>query len=173
MKVFRSIGLGILCAALVVIAFWFWPSEPLPDGVKADQILILKAQRRLVLVKDDKPLKSYGVALGKNPKGAKDRQGDGRTPEGSYRVDFRKDNSDFHRALHISYPNAEDIKRAEQRGVSPGGAIMVHGMKNGYGWIGNLHRFVDWTDGCIAVTNREIEEIWRAVPDGAEIEIRP
>jgi murein L,D-transpeptidase YafK len=172
-RVFHSIGLGILCTALVIIAIWLWPSEPLPDGVKADQILVLKAQRRLVLLKGGTPLKSYAAALGRNPKGAKDRQGDGRTLEGSYRIDFRKDNSDFHRALHISYPNAEDSKRAEQLGVSHGGAIMVHGMKNGYGWIGNLHRLVDWTDGCIAVTNREIEEIWRAVPDGTKIEIRP
>lgn len=96
-----------------------------------------------------------------------------RQPEGLYKIDYRKADSSFHRALHISYPNAGDKAKARKLGVSPGGLIMIHGIKNGAGWIGNLHRFADWTNGCIAVTDAEIRELWRAVPNGTPIEIRP
>lgn len=173
MKMLRWIFCVLLGVALFLGAFWLWPSEPLREGATADRILVFKGDRRLELVTGGETLKSYRVALGRAPKGPKTQQGDGRTPEGKYVIDSRKRNSDFHRALHVSYPNAEDRRRARQRGVSPGGAIMIHGMKNGLGWIGRLHQFVDWTNGCIAVTNEEIEEIWRAVPNGTEVEIRP
>ena len=98
--------------------------------------------------------------------GQKHEEGDGRTPEGAYVLDYRKADSAFHRALHISYPSASDTARAQASGVQPGGLIMVHGLPNGLGFVGKLHRLVDWTDGCVAVTNPEIEEIWAAVADG-------
>jgi murein L,D-transpeptidase YafK len=88
-------------------------------------------------------------------------------------LDYRKPDSAFHRALHISYPAPADMARAAQSGVKPGGFIMVHGIRNGLGWIGRLHRLRDWTDGCIAVTDRDIEEIWRTVPDHTPILIEP
>jgi murein L,D-transpeptidase YafK len=147
--------------------------EPLPDGARADSILIEKSRRKLTLLKDGKPLKTYTVALGGSPIGPKEREGDGKTPEGVYQIDYRKANSSFHRALHISYPTVAEAKAARQNGYSPGGAIMIHGLPNGFGVLGASHRLRDWTLGCIAVTNIEIEEIWRVVPNGAVVEIRP
>ncbi|MDJ0513650.1 MAG: L,D-transpeptidase family protein [Methyloceanibacter sp.] len=173
MRALRWICYLLLGVVLLVGAFWLWPSEPLRDGARADRIVVFKGDRRLELIAGGETLKSYRVALGSSPRAPKTQRGDGRTPEGRYVIDYRKWDSDFYRALHVSYPNAEDRRRARQFGVSPGGAIMIHGMKNGLGWIGRLHRFVDWTNGCIAVTNEEIEEIWRAVPNGTEIEIHP
>lgn len=105
--------------------------------------------------------------------GRKSCEGDRKTPEGVYVIDRRKPNSRYHRALHISYPNAEDRRRAEQRGVSPGGDIMIHGLPNGMGAIGSLHLKRDWTLGCIAMTNQEIDELWQAVPNGTLVEIVP
>jgi len=101
------------------------------------------------------------------------RQGDHKTPEGVYILDSRNAHSQFHKAIHISYPNAQDRAAARAKGVSSGGDVFVHGLPNGYHWVGASHRLKDWTDGCIAVTDEEIEEIWRAVEDGTPIEIRP
>ena len=141
--------------------------------MSADRVVVAKAARKLLVYRGDRLLATYRIALGRNPIGHKEREGDGRTPEGSYVIDFRKRDSDFHRALHISYPNNEDRRRAGQRKVPPGGAIMIHGLPNGMGRIGKAHTLRDWTDGCIAVTNEEIEEIWRLVPNGTPITIRP
>jgi murein L,D-transpeptidase YafK len=118
-------------------------------------------------------IKTYKIALGSEPVGPKARQGDHRTPEGTYVIDNRNANSKFHRSLHISYPNAADRERARKLGISPGGDIFIHGLPNGYGFVGAAHRARDWTDGCIAVTDQEIEEIWRAVDNGTPVEILP
>jgi murein L,D-transpeptidase YafK len=136
-------------------------------------------KRRSILVSglgcfaEGKVLKTYKVALGKHPVGPKTREGDMRTPEGLYRIDGRNAHSQFHKSLHISYPNARDRERAQKLGVKPGGDIMIHGLPNGQGSVGKAHLQSDWTWGCIAVTDEEIEEIWRLVPDGTVIEIRP
>lgn len=149
-------------------------SEPVPPSKgPADRILIEKNARRLTLFAKGKTLKSYPVALGGNPNGPKQRQGDNKTPEGLYRIESRNRNSNFHLSLRISYPNEQDKKRAKELGVSPGGDIMIHGIKNGLAWVGNMHAEVDWTKGCIAVTDQEIEEIERLVPNGTTVEIRP
>lgn len=139
----------------------------------ADRVLVLKKDRTLQLLSQGKVIKSYKVALGGDPIGPKTRQGDHKTPEGMYVLDSRNAHSQFHRSIHISYPNAQDRATARARGVSPGGDVFVHGLPNGYGFVGGSHRLKDWTDGCIAVTNEEIEEIWNAVANGAPIEIRP
>jgi murein L,D-transpeptidase YafK len=139
----------------------------------ADRVVVEKAARTLTLYRDSTALKNYHVALGFAPEGAKERQGDGRTPEGLYVIDRRNPKSQFHLALHISYPNEEDRARAAAAGVDPGGDIFIHGLPNGFGHAGALFNLRDWTLGCIAVTNAEIEEIWAAVPDGTPIEIRP
>ncbi|MEY2528096.1 MAG: hypothetical protein QOJ05_186 [Verrucomicrobiota bacterium] len=139
----------------------------------ADRVLVEKGARRLTLLNRGAILKSYPVALGREPIGAKEEEGDQRTPEGLYRIDFHKRDSDYHLALHVSYPEQRDIERAAARGVSAGSDIMIHGLPNGRGWIGRFHRRSDWTAGCVAVTDFEIEEIYRAVPDGTSIEIRP
>jgi murein L,D-transpeptidase YafK len=147
--------------------------HPLPSNITADRVLVEKAARRLTLLRNGTSLKIYRVALGRAPVGPKEQEGDQRTPEGVYLIDFHKEDSDYHRALHVSYPEQRDIDRATVAGVPPGSDIMVHGLPNGKGWIGAFHRRTDWTAGCIAVTDFEIEEIWRAVPDGTPIEIRP
>jgi len=125
------------------------------------------------LMRSGKVIKTYKVALGGEPVGTKTRQGDHRTPEGSYVIDSRNKHSQFHRSLHVSYPNAEDKERARKLGASTGGDIFIHGLPNGYGFVGAAHRARDWTDGCIAVTDQEIEEIWRLVDNGTPVEIRP
>jgi tetratricopeptide (TPR) repeat protein len=139
----------------------------------ADKILIEKKERRLMLISKGEVLKTYMIALGGNPNGPKERQGDNKTPEGTYVIDSRNKDSRYHLSLHISYPNERDKKRAKELGVSPGGYIMIHGIKNGFSSIGNLHTEYDWTKGCIAVTDEEIEEIEKLVPNGTIVEIRP
>jgi tetratricopeptide (TPR) repeat protein len=138
-----------------------------------DRILIEKNARRLMLILQGEVLKSYNIALGGNPIGPKERQGDNKTPEGTYVIDGRNKDSRFHRSLHISYPNERDKNRAKELGVSPGGDIMIHGIKNGFSWVGDAHTAVDWTKGCIAVTDEEIEEISKLAPNGTIVEIRP
>lgn len=140
---------------------------------KADRIVIDKSERSLILMQGDRPLRRYDVALGAAPKGAKQFEGDQRTPEGLYRIDFRNADSGFHKALRISYPSEADRMRALEAGLDPGGQIMIHGLKNGQAWLGERHRADDWTDGCIAVTNAEIDEIWSLVDLGTPVEIHP
>jgi murein L,D-transpeptidase YafK len=139
----------------------------------ADRVLIEKSSRRMTLYSHGAPIRTYKVSLGKHPIGPKQRQGDNRTPEGLYIIDHRLAASTYHRALHVSYPGPQDQARAAAQGVEPGGDIMIHGIRNGLGWLGPLHRLRDWTAGCIAVTDREIEEIWTLVPDGTTVEIKP
>lgn len=171
--VLALVATAILSASPSLPAVEVPPTAPLPAGTAADRIVIDKSARSLTLFRRGQPLKSYEVALGSNPVGHKQQQGDGRTPEGQYKIDYRSPNSSFHRSLHISYPDAADVRSARRRGVSPGGDIMIHGLPNGMGAIGALHLASDWTKGCIAVTNEEIEEIWRVVPDGTVVEITP
>jgi len=127
----------------------------------------------LMLISQGEVLKTYKIALGGNPIGPKERQGDNKTPEGTYVIDGRNGDSRFYLSLHISYPNERDKNRAKELGVSPGGDIMIHGIKNGSSWVGDGHAKVDWTNGCIAVTNEEITEIARLTPNGTIVEIRP
>jgi murein L,D-transpeptidase YafK len=140
---------------------------------QATRVVIEKGMRRLTLERDGQVLARYAVALGSEPVGQKQKEGDGRTPEGVYAVDFKHPRSRYHLALRISYPDQKARETALRAGVSPGGDIMIHGIRNGLGWLGGLHRNRDWTDGCIAVTNAEIREIWSRVPDGTRVEIRP
>ena len=133
----------------------------------------MKGQHRMLLFRDGREIGSYRVALGRNATGAKTRQGDHRTPEGDYVLDQKNVHSGFHLAMHISYPNSIDREQAARDGVEPGGDVMVHGIKNGLGWIGRLHRLVDWTDGCIALTDNEMDQFAKIVSVGTPIEIRP
>ncbi len=140
---------------------------------KADKVLIEKGKRRLTLFSRGRAVKIYKIALGGDPNGPKIQQGDNKTPEGIYTIDSRQKSSRYHISLHISYPNQQDKRRASQLGVSPGGNIMIHGIKTEMAWVGNRHAEVDWTQGCIAVTDEEIEEIDRLVPDNTVVEIKP
>lgn len=142
-----------------------------PDTEMADFVLVDKSERRLELRRDGRIIRNYTIALGGNPIGPKRQEGDGKTPEGDYVVDFRKADSAFHLSLHISYPNAADEAESARLGVPTGGAIFIHGLPNAYPF--EKAPKVDWTQGCIAVDNDEIEEIWRLVPDGTPITIAP
>jgi L,D-peptidoglycan transpeptidase YkuD (ErfK/YbiS/YcfS/YnhG family) len=138
-----------------------------------DMVLIEKKKRRLSLILKGEVIKTYKIALGGNPVGPKQRRGDNKTPEGTYTIASRNRYSDYHFSLRISYPNEKDKRRAKELGVSPGGDIMIHGIKNGLSWVGGFHAEIDWTEGCIAVTNKQMEEIARLVPNGTPVEIRP
>ncbi|HSY98783.1 MAG TPA: L,D-transpeptidase family protein [Terriglobales bacterium] len=145
----------------------------LNEKASVDRIVVYKYERRMVLLSDGMELRSYRVALGGEPSGPKVRQGDHRTPEGSYVLDSKNPNSHFYKAFHISYPNSKDIAVAKKLGVSPGGDIMLHGLPKEYAFVGKAHSLHDWTDGCIAVSNEEMDEIWKLVRIGTPIEIKP
>jgi murein L,D-transpeptidase YafK len=163
---------AIIWCAILSFAASLLAQQP-PPKQKADSILILKKDHVLELLQGGKVIRTYKVALGQGGLAPKEREGDGRTPEGHYIVDSRTAESHYHKALHVSYPNAEDRERAAKLGVAPGGAIMIHGLPNGKGYIGAAHRLYDWTLGCIAVTDEEIDEIWNLVPLGTPVDIRP
>jgi murein L,D-transpeptidase YafK len=158
---------------IVLIALVFGlPLSVVIPSQQADQIVIVKSEHTMTLLSHGKPIKTYRVALGTGDTGPKDHKGDHRTPEGKYIIDSRNPNSRFHLALHVSYPNATDKARAKAQGLLPGGDIMIHGVEKRYEYLGALQHNYDWTDGCIAVTNHEIEEIWALVPVGTSVEIR-
>ena len=165
---------GVFTAIAIGLSFVLLAAQSVPaTGLLADRVVVLKNERTLQLFSQGKLIKSYKVALGGDPVGPKTRQGDHKTPEGSYILDSRNPHSKFYKSIHISYPGVRDLASARRSGVSPGGEVYVHGLPNGYGAFGAAHRLRDWTDGCIAVTDEEMDEIWKAVPDGTRIEIRP
>ena len=136
----------------------------------AESVLVDKSERKLWLISEGRKYREYDISLGKSPLGHKQRLGDKRTPEGRYVIDYRNPESRYHLSLHIDYPREQDLQQALEQGVDPGGNIFIHGLPNGSGRHTTL-KGRDWTDGCIAVNNREIEEIWALVPDGTPIEI--
>jgi murein L,D-transpeptidase YafK len=147
--------------------------SPTQETERADSILILKKDHQMELLAGGKVMRTYKVALGSGGLAPKQREGDTRTPEGHYIIDAKFEHSSYYKALHVSYPNPEDRKRAARLGVRPGGAIMIHGLPNGKGWIGARHRLYDWTLGCIAVTDEEMEKVWKLIPINTPVEIRP
>ena len=160
------------------------PSEPRPavansaitggrHGLTADSLIVEKSLRRLTLYSGGVAVRTFDVALGQKPVGAKEQIGDFRTPEGLYAIDGRNPFSRYHKGLHISYPNAADVARAQAIGVTAGGDVMLHGLPNGEGAIGSDHRAYDWTNGCVAVTDEEIDELWNEVPIGTPVRIKP
>lgn len=148
-------------------------SLPILADQKADAVLVIKSERRLYLLKGEEPYASYRVTFGANPKGHKQEQGDERTPEGHYILGYKNTGSRFYKSIHISYPNAEDRARAHERGVDPGGDIMIHGQTNGWEWAAPVAQLFSWTDGCIALTNSDMDKVWQAIDPGTPIEIRP
>jgi murein L,D-transpeptidase YafK len=162
-------GMRVLCL-IGILAFSHFPVYAQDF---ADKVIVEKANRILKLIKDDKVIASYHIALGGNPIGHKEQEGDNKTPEGTYTLDFKKPDSAYYKAIHISYPNAEDIKNAKKKGVSPGGAIMIHGQTNGYGAFAAVTQQYDWTLGCIALTNSDMDAVWRSIKIPTPIEIKP
>jgi murein L,D-transpeptidase YafK len=140
---------------------------------KADFVLVIKSKSRLYLMRKGEAFASFRVTFGTNPKGHKQQQGDGRTPEARYVLDYKNSNSKYYKSIHVSYPNAKDWKDAKKRGVDPGGDIMIHGQLNGWEWLSPIAQLFNWTDGCIALSNRDMDAVWKAVNVGTSIEIRP
>ncbi|WP_073603984.1 L,D-transpeptidase family protein [Vibrio aerogenes] len=143
----------------------------LPGYASVDLVKVDKSERIMYLMNGNQVVKQFRIALGANPKGHKRQQGDEKTPEGTYTLDYKKEDSSFYRAMHISYPNEQDIANARKAGVSPGGLIMVHGQKNGFGSLGHVAQRFNWTDGCIALTNHEMDEFMALVKVGTPIRI--
>ena len=143
----------------------------LSADMKADMVVVKKSQYSMTLLKNGRPIRQYWIALGENPRGPKVRQGDKRTPEGRYLLDYKKDRSNYYKAIHISYPNLDDLHRAKTLGVEPGNMVMVHGQPN-RAKDKSVQRS-NWTDGCIALLNQDMEEFWHLVEPGTPIEIRP
>jgi murein L,D-transpeptidase YafK len=157
----------IICVTLLLASslVYSWP--------KADFVLVNKSERKLYLLQKGMPFREYQVSLGPQPRGHKLKEGDERTPEGRYILDFKKENSDFYKSIHISYPNQFDLEQARGAGVSAGGSIMIHGLPGVLEFPAAVIQSFNWTDGCIAVTNEEMDEIWNAVDIGTPIEILP
>jgi len=169
-RLFYLFLIFFICFSMIYI---FKPFKPIDKSVSIDKIVVEKSDRKLTVYEKGKVVKTYSISIGKIPQGAKEVEGDMKTPEGLYVINDKNSNSGYHKNLGISYPNNDDIERAEKLGKSPGGLIKIHGIKNGYGWIGRLHLLKDWTLGCIAVTDKEIDELYKMVPIGTPIEIRP
>ncbi len=168
----RKLGIVFLFILVTLIIYYFFPERKLDTGKKIDKILVLKSKRQLQVFNKKELIKTYKISLGREPVGAKQFKGDNKTPEGKYTINDKNQNSGYHLNLGVSYPSSSDIKFAKNKGKSPGGLIKIHGLKNGLGYIGKFHRAFDWTHGCIAVTNNEIEELFYNVKLGTAIEIR-
>lgn len=148
----------IIFSGLILFLYGTANAQPI-----VDLVLVKKTEKKMYLIQKEKIIKEYKVSFGANPKGHKEKEGDERTPEGKYILDYKKADSSFHKAIHISYPNAEDIAKAKKKNANPGGQIMIHGQKNGLSWLSIIVQKFNWTNGCIAVTNKEMEEIWNLV----------
>ena len=158
---------------VILLIYYFYPDQKLPDGTTIDSIEVYKSKRKMHVYSDGKLLKSYTISLGKNPIGAKQFKGDNKTPEGNYTINAKNPNSGYHKNLGISYPESKDISLAKQLGKPTGGDVKIHGIRNGSGFIGKFQRWKDWTAGCIAITDSEMDELYHATTIGATIKILP
>jgi len=168
-----SYRIGLFIILLIISCLLLWSATSALSVQKADAVLVIKSERRLFLMNNGKPFASFRATFGMNPKGHKQQLGDERTPEGHYVLDYKNRNSKFYKSIHISYPNAKDRESARKRGVNPGGEIMIHGQTNGWGWAFFVVQWFPWTDGCVALSNRDMDRVWEAVDPGTPIEIRP
>ena len=153
--------------------YFFFPESKMSDNVVVDKILVLKSKRQLQAFSKGQLIKTYTISLGKNPIGDKEFEGDKRTPEGLYSINDKNPNSGYHKNLGVSYPNQADIEQAKKIGKQTGGDIKIHGLRNGVGFIGKFQRCYDWTAGCMALTNSDIDELYEHTNIGTPIEIRP
>jgi len=156
-----------------LIVYYFYPDDKLADNIQIDNIVVYKSKREMLVFSNGQLLTTYKISLGKQPVGAKEFEGDKKTPEGIYFINDKNPNSSYHKNLGISYPNKNDIENAKKIGKSAGRDIKIHGLRNKMGFIGKFHRWFDWTLGCIAVTNDEIDELYKTIKIGTPIEIKP
>jgi murein L,D-transpeptidase YafK len=170
----RKIIFSLIGLAIVLIVLWFIkPGSPLPKGSTISKIVVYKSRNIMEVYSHDVLLKTYKISLGRNPSGDKEKEGDKRTPEGDYFIDGKNPGSGYHKNLGISYPNEADVREARSKGFAVGGEIKIHGIRNGLVFIGKFHRLFNWTAGCVAVTNDEIDELYGSVAVGTPISIRP
>jgi len=162
-----------VCGASLVAFFWLNAARASPPIMRADAILIVKHERKLYLMRDSYPLRSYRIALGLSPTGAKEHQWDFRTPEGSYIIDFRQEHSHYYKALHVSYPSRPDLKRSSELHMPAGGSIFIHGEPNRPTKPMDYYKTRDWTNGCIALSNEDLQEVWELTAGRTPVEIVP
>jgi murein L,D-transpeptidase YafK len=163
----------LLTLIIIGLIYYFLPEAKLPANIKIDRLIVMKSQRTMEAYSNGELVKTYRISIGQNSIGDKEHEGDKKTPEGEYTINDKNPNSDFHKNLGISYPNAVDKEEAKQKGVNPGGDIKIHGLRNGVGFIGKFHRLLNWTAGCLAVTDHEMDELYNAVDLGTPIIINP
>jgi murein L,D-transpeptidase YafK len=169
----KKIFISIIVFLFGFIIYYFYPEGKLPKKVKIDSIIVYKSKREMNVYSKGNLVKTYPIALGRQPIGAKEYEGDKKTPEGIYYINDKNPNSGWHKNLGISYPNQNDIAKAKRLGKPAGGDIKIHGLKNNSGFIGKFHRWYDWTLDCTAVTNQEIDELYRVVKIGTPVLIKP
>lgn len=163
--------LRLLITSLIV--YYFYPEQKLSSTIKIDLLVVYKSKRKLMVYSNGQLIKSYKISLGKNPIGDKEFEGDKKTPEGIYFINDKNPNSGYYKNLGISYPNEQDIEFSKKLGKPTGGDVKIHGLRNGIGFIGKFQRWYDWTAGCIALTDQEVEELYNTVDIGTKIEINP
>jgi murein L,D-transpeptidase YafK len=173
MKILKIIISLLFICIIIAITYYLYPEYKLDTSIPIQKILVLKSEGELQLLNHNKIIKTYKIAIGKNPIGEKHFEGDGKTPEGIYKIDSKNPNSVCYLNLGISYPAKKDILFAQRHGKKPGGLIKIHGLFNGYGYIGKFHRWFNWTNGCIGLTNEEMKELYDNVEIGTPIEIMP
>ena len=168
----RLCSLAFIFILLWLVIYYYYPITKIPDGIVIDKILVLKSKHELLAYSKGQLVATYKVALGKNPVGDKEYVGDQKTPEGVYTINSKNPYSGYHKNLGVSYPNEEDIREAKQHNKPTGGDIKLHGLKNGQGFISKFQRWKDWTNGCIALTNEELDELYNHTLVGTPIEIK-
>ena len=168
----RLFILTSILTILGIVVYYYYPITKIPAGVTIDKILVFKSKHELLAYSNGQLVVTYKIAIGKNPIGDKEYEGDKKTPEGIYSISSKNPNSGYHKNLGISYPNKQDIEKAKQLGRPTGGDIKLHGLKNGQGYIGKFLRWTDWTNGCIALTDGELDELYNHTPIGTPIEIQ-
>lgn len=158
---------------IAFISYYVYPEKTLANDFNTTKIVVEKSKHKMYLYESNKLGKTYSISMGANPTGHKHEQGDEKTPEGKYIIDYKNDKSMAYLSMHISYPNSNDKIYATSHDMKPGGDIMIHGLPNSIKYVGKFHRWYDWTNGCIGITNKEMDELWRSVKVGTEIEIKP
>jgi murein L,D-transpeptidase YafK len=170
----RKIIVAVLFFSLVgLLIYYFYPEHKLPNHIQIDRIVVHKSKREMLVYSNGELQKTYKVSLGWQPTGHKEFEGDKKTPEGTYFINDKNPHSTYYKNLGISYPDKKDLENARRLGKLAGGDIKIHGIRNGFGFIGKFHRWFDWTLGCIALTDNEIDEMYQAVKIGTPVEIKP
>lgn len=170
----KTIILSTLILSLIALTvYYIYPEQKLSSNIKIDSLVVTKSKRELMAFSNGQLIKTYKISLGKNPFGDKEFEGDKKTPEGIYFINAKNPNSGYYKNLGISYPNKHDLEVSKKIGKPTGGDVKIHGLKNGIGFISKFQRWYDWTAGCIALTDQEVDELYNTVDIGTKIEIKP